>query len=477
MGILAVSVMTRLFQPEHYGQYVLVLTTIGTLSSTGVAWVTSSAIRFFPACQGHREGSELYTLLFKWILISISLCAALIGVVLWLFRDVVTEVMRSLMLVGMFAFLTTSLYEFFLGLLRARRQAGWFSAFTVWQSVGWLVLGVLLFSILGWGIESMLWGSVLTALIALPFLWKKVARGLVWKPRSLWSDLSVRILKFGAPATLIHLFSVMMSLWDRYFLKFYWGDTTVGIYSASYAVSERTMFFVNSLFVLASTPIGFSIWETEGTEGGRSFTTQLTRYYLLVSIPAAAGLSALADPIIGILISQKYHGGYRIVPIVAFGALFVGVAHRFSMGLVYEKRNDLLMYCYIASGLINLGLNWMLIPKFGYMAAAVATFLSYASMLFLTVFISKRIFIWAFPVRSAVNSVISAAIMAAVVYPIGRGVTSFAAINLPIAIVIGGAVYTWGLFILREFNRDEIKIAKDIWVKLILKIGFGNRSR
>jgi len=105
-------------------------------------------------------------------------------------------------------------------------------------------------------------------------------------------------------------------------LEFYRGSHEVGIYSASYAVSEKSVMLLATLFLLASEPISINIWEKEGEKKSQAFVSKLTRYYLIVCFPAMIGLRVLARPVIEILTAQEYYEGYKIIPLVSLGAFF-----------------------------------------------------------------------------------------------------------------------------------------------------------
>jgi len=199
----------------------------------------------------------------------------------------------------------------------------------------------------------------------------------------------------------------------------------------------------------------------------QDFRTKITRYYLMVAFPAAMGLSVLAKPAINVLTASEYHLGYKIVPWVAFGAFLVGVDHRFSYIFAFYKRTDLNMYCVLSAALLNIGLNFLLIPKFGYIAAAITTFISYAFMLILVIFVSRRFFIWEFPFKSLGKVVCASAIMGAVVYPVGNSLTASPPINLIVSISLGVTVYAVVLFLLGEIQLNEKRVMKELLARYL----------
>jgi len=64
--------------------------------------------------------------------------------------------------------------------------------------------------------------------------------------------------KYSFPLVLGNLAAWVLSLSDRYILEFFRGSQEVGIYSASYAISEKSIFLLVSLFMLASGPISMN---------------------------------------------------------------------------------------------------------------------------------------------------------------------------------------------------------------------------
>ena len=467
VGLIAIPIITRLFPPEVYGNYILVIATVSFLSTIAVAWLGSSTIRFYPAYELNGELNKFYSVLLKLTISSVGAVSILFLIILFLLESQVSVSIVSLMRIGVLLFIVSSFWSVLLNVLRAKRNAGWYSALSIWTSVAGLGIGLAMVLILHTGIEGLLWGAIISIVIAIPLLWK-ISLGIPsLKDGNVRSQMGWEIAKYGIPAMGINVLTWAQSLSDRYILEFFRDSQEVGIYSASYAISERSIFFITSLFLLASSPIGFSIWERQGVKASQEFMKKLTRYYLLVGLPAAVGLCLLAKPITHLLVAPQYYLGYRIIPLVAFGAFFVGVAHRFTIGLSYHKRTDLLMLCYLGSVVLNVALNFIYIPKYGYMAAAGTTFVSYAFLLLSAIFVSRRFFVWEFPFRSLGKVICASGVMGAVVYPVGNNLTASPLINLIVSIPIGVTVYAMVLFLLGEIQANEKKAVRQVLVRYL----------
>jgi O-antigen/teichoic acid export membrane protein len=362
------------------------------------------------------------------------------------------------MLIGVLVFILAAVFQVLQNFLRARRQLYWYTSFSIWRNVAALGLGVALVMGFQFGVEGLLWGSVLSLAVVFPLVWRITVGGRVaLRARGLSNKSTEEMAKYGFPLVVGNLAAWILSLSDRYVLEFFRSAQEVGLYSASYSVSENSILLMASLFILAAGPLSMNIWEKEGVAKSQEFVSKATRYYLIICLPAAVGLSVLAKPAIGVLTAAEYHEGYSIVPLVVSGGFFMGLQNWFQTGLTFHKKTTHIMTVTIIAGLLNLGLNFWLVPRFGYMAAAVTTLISYAFLLAAMVIISRKYFVWDFPFKSLGKVAFASALMAAVVYPVGNWLTSSALVNLIAGVCIGVMVYFAVLFLLREPRKGEIQ--------------------
>jgi O-antigen/teichoic acid export membrane protein len=73
-----------------------------------------------------------------------------------------------------------------------------------------------------------------------------------------------------------------------------------------------------------------------------------------------------------------YWRAAHVIPIVGLAYVLVGLSYFFRVGLQYTKQTKYLGYAVGASALLNVPLNFILIPRFHAMGAAWATLLSFA---------------------------------------------------------------------------------------------------
>jgi len=461
LSFITIPIVTRLFTPEIYGNYVLVVSTVSILSII-IGWISISIIRFYPTYERDLKLNEFYTTIIKLSFISIiAVYLIFLAGIIFTKSRITTDIYR-LMHIGSLVFILSTCFGILLNFLRAKRQVSWYAGFCIWRNVTGLGFGIALIMFFHYGIEGLLWGSILSIALALPLLWKIAVKKSQTIRKGISIPLTFELVKYGFPLAIGNLASWILSLSDRYVLGFFRGSYEVGIYSASYGISEKSIGLIVSLFQIASGAIIWHIWEKKEKKASQEFISKLTRYYLIFCLPAVIGLSVMSKLVISIVTAPQYHEGYRIIPLVTLSAFFLGLTQRFGVGFCYYKKTYLITFCLITSGLINVVLNFLLVPKYGYIAAAWTTLISYVFFLVLQVLLSRRFFIWEFPFKSLEKSVCASGVMGIVVYYIGNSLTSSNLLNLILGIVVGVVVYLIMLFLLREFKSSEIQAVLDL---------------
>jgi O-antigen/teichoic acid export membrane protein len=464
VGIVALPIVTRLFPPADYGSYVLVIATVSVLS-TIAGWAGMSVVRFYPAYEKDGKATEFAELVVKLTLLSIGATSIVFLCVLLSLRNRVSENIYHLMGIGIFVFILTSLFTVLLDFLRIKRQIKWYSGFSVWKSITALVFGVLFVIFFRFGVEGLLWGAILSIGLILPFLWKSVVGKLQIKNKGISLQSTAEIAKYSFPLVVGYLVTWILSLSDRYVLQFFRSAREVGIYSISYNISQGSIMLLATLFALSFNPLSIIIWEKEGRKASQKFLTEGTRYFLLLCIPTVVGISILQRPILEVLSTPNYYEGAKIIPLIVLGIFFWGLTQKFWIGLNYFKKTSLYMFCIVTSGVVNLGLNFLLIPKYGYVAAAFTTLVSYAFLLFLVIIVSCRYFVWKFPFKSLAKATFASAVMGIVIYFVGNSLTSSVLANLILGTIIGIIAYSLMLLLLREFRPGEVQKLLSLKIK------------
>ena len=150
----------------------------------------------------------------------------------------------------------------------------------------------------------------------------------------------------------------------------------LGVYGANYKLAVLMNMFIQA-FRYAFEPFFFS---RETSKDDPAVYATVMKYFVIFGLFIFLGMSLFID-VIKFIISSEYHEGLKVVPLVLMANLFFGIY--FALSLWY-KLLDMTRYgAYIAitGAAFSLGLNFMLIPVWGYMGSAVAVLISYFIMM------------------------------------------------------------------------------------------------
>jgi O-antigen/teichoic acid export membrane protein len=165
------------------------------------------------------------------------------------------------------------------------------------------------------------------------------------------------------------------------------GEVQVGFYAAAAKLSE-VWYFIPGILCTSLFP---AIVNAKAT-GEALYRARLKNFYLLM-----AGLAStiilpvwlLAKPVILYLFGAEYLPAIPVLKIHIFSALGMFMSYAVTQYLVTENREKVVFFGNFLAMLVNVGLNFWLIPRLGIVGAAVATLVAY-SVLPAYVWISER---------------------------------------------------------------------------------------
>lgn len=305
-------------------------------------------------------------------------------------------------------------------------------------------------------------GSFFNALLAA----SRVAARLGWGalvPDFHWEGIRV-ILAAAFPFFLAAAFVRVYSTLDIQFLKVFLGNAAVGIYSVAYKFTYAFQFlplaFVAALYPSMSAAVG----RKDTQELGRLFDRAL-RYMLLLSVPLAFGLSAVAGRVVH-LVDASYAAAAPILAVLAFALIPSFLDFPIGSLLNASGQQGTKTALFGATLVVNVLLNFSLVPAYGMMGAATASalslvFLVAAGMWFVPALVPG------YTLGRAARLAAPILLSGALVYPIARAVARWSypsdVITLGTAVVISSAAYLTLLFLTRAVSAADLAMLRNLF--------------
>jgi O-antigen/teichoic acid export membrane protein len=148
----------------------------------------------------------------------------------------------------------------------------------------------------------------------------------------------------------------------------------VGMYAPPYRIYEAAL-MLPSMLTFVVFP-AFSRLFKESAVGFEQIVRGMCRLCVTLGLPCAITLAFLAAPVMDVLFGEPYSRAFPVLQWLIFGPVLVAVDQSMAMALLAGGRQDLdLRVLAMASGFYLL-LLVVLVPRFGYLGAAIATFLT-----------------------------------------------------------------------------------------------------
>jgi O-antigen/teichoic acid export membrane protein len=299
--------------------------------------------------------------------------------------------------------------------LRIERQTERFIALTITRSA--LTIGLRLVLVIGFrlGVIGVVLADLVTTVVFTTMLGPRFARLL--RPVFSRAILS-EALRFGVPRIPHGLAQQTVAVSDRYVLSRYATLHEIGLYSIGASFAMGLKLALNA-FESAWAPLYFSLMrEPDAKPTYRIVATWGTA----VIVGLAVMVAAAAPQIVRLLLPEPFFGAAVVIPWIAIAVVLQGLYLLTSIGLNITKRTEFYPVATGAAAGSSIGLNLLLVPRFGVTGAAVATACSYGVLAGLSAFFAHRVYPvgyeWARMARIAVAGV-GAYWIAILVIPLG----------------------------------------------------------
>ena len=463
LHFIRLPILTKWLGASLYGTWSLIWVIIVLITPLATLGLGMAMVRFLAAERDvdrirERFLSVGFTVLAAGVFVSLILilCSDLFA------SSIIGDINSSyLVRLGSFMILTQALSQMSIAFFRTFRQMKWYSALLVTKAAAQVGLMVYLL-LLGWDLRGVIVAVLASDILCIAIAFSVALRQIGFRfPR--FTEMN-DYLKYGLPLVPTSAMLWIMSSSDRYIIGYFMQAKDVGIYAAAYSLAHINSLFLGPLQTILLPTVSKS-YDNGDMAKTRTYLKYSLKYLVMLSIPAAFGLSVLALPLLRILTTMEFTSGSMVVPFIVLG-LVIFEFHRICLYIFYlVKKTYWVARLLIISAALNIGLNLLLIPHLGILGAAVATLIAYAVLGILTVVVSFRYFKFDLGFSFIMKSIMASAIMALAVWLLNP----VSIIWVIISILLGVVIYSAMILALRGFNKKELSLVKDLLSGLNIK--------
>lgn len=301
---------------------------------------------------------------------------------------------------------------------------------------------------IGYAFAANLFASIITFLALLP----TILDGKYTFDYTLWK----KMLSYAWPITIAGLAGIINETMDRQFIKYLLpegiAEIQMGIYSAVYKIATFITLF-KTAYLLGVEPFFFS--HADNKNSGKTYAT-LMKYYAIFSAVILLFLTANLDWIGRLYIrNTDYWSGFQVVPILLIGSTFLGIYLNLS---IWYKLSDNTHYGAIISGIgacITVALNFIGLKytDLGYWVCAIATFVSYLTMMLISYFWGQREYPIPYNYKKLIFYIGGSSLLSLIAY--------YCSNHIAIRIGVGNILFIIFIYLTLKIEYKDIQIFKE----------------
>lgn len=355
----------------------------------------TSFLKFFIASGNDNIKSETYSS----IIASVTITSLFFSAIIFYFADSISHLIefdnlgKGAYLIKILAVMlfVDALYRFPLLLLRAELKAKTYFALTLITLVVNLALNFILIISFSMNIEAVMYSYIASA--GITFILSLIVTRNYLKPVISFEKIK-KMISFGFKFIWIGLLIIIIDQSDRFFLKYFFDESVAGIYQAVYRLAA-VMGLIITTFKFAWTPYFLNL---EKNPENKKIISNIFTYYVFASTFMLLFFSFFTEHIVKLKIfsisflDENYWQGLNILPYLFLAYFFSGIFSFLNVAPFFSNKTILLLLVTLIGTVINLILNFLIIPSMGMTGAALSTFITYFIMTILIYIISQKIY-------------------------------------------------------------------------------------
>ncbi len=366
-------IFTRYFTPEEYGYYSLVTSTFSYLSMVLFAWISSCMWRFYTESVKNSTVNALYSnLIFLSIISSCSLLLISLG---WLVFVKSTLVFR-LVTLSFLQLTSGQVLSLYLIIVRIKERAFFYNLIYSLQAIGaFALLFYFAFSI-GFRIESILIGQVIINVLLILIVLLTIRKFPRISLSLVTSKYMKELLTYGAVGLYSSLGILILTTSDRYIIALYADIGSVGIYNQVYMLGQFSIYHLVTVYFNTINPKFVKLLTFKPQDMKEQISAYI-HFFIFILLPLVVYFSMFSRQMAFILLGEKFRSGYHMIPFIMLSSFLYGLTLFNEAKLKFENRFRPFIVGMTIACLVNIGLNFLLIPLYGYQTAAITTLIAY----------------------------------------------------------------------------------------------------
>ncbi len=455
--------LARSLSPNDFGLFYAIFTFLIFLLIFRDIGLGTALVRFIPKYNVRKDYSKIKTLVLSSLLFQFISSLIMAGVLILIssllakhyFKVEISSPILQLFTLYIF---TSLLFLNVRHLLRAFQNIFWFSIAEIIRDISFLVITLMFFTT-GWQIFGAVLGFILCNLVAFLILLFPASKYFFifkHKTKDFWKTTK-QLFQFGIPVIFTGIGEKVISYIDVLILTYFVSLTAVGIYNIIMPTAMVFLFLARSVSSVLL-PMISELWEKKDMKRISAGFRLIYSYSFVITIPVLFTAFTFSDILIRLFFGNEYVSATLAFKILLVGVLCYIVAqvnHSALSGIGKPKEATKII---LVIAVINILLNFILIPHFKLTGAAIATAVSYVIALVISTLRLVKFIKVAPPWLNWLKILFSGAVFISVIYLIKGILILNPWVEMAISLMVAGTVYLALVFAIKIIELKELKL-------------------
>lgn len=392
-------------------------------------------------------GEYMYNIIsLKIILSTIALASIYLIINL---TQITTEVKTLVYLAGLYM-ICESYYTLFRNIFIAFEESEFEAQVIILEKIIIIILGyIVLVNEIGlfWLMIAYLVGGIIRNIVGLTVVLVKFKPKFEMNPQTFWP-----FIMRAYPFCLTNLLAVIYVKIDITMLLLMKGNDSVGWYSAAYNLIYALM-LIPAVFMSAVLPNMTRFYLNNKNALLKSFELSI-KYLIIIAIPLTLGGILVSEKLITIMYGKTFENSIIIFQILLGVVLLYFIKGPLNAALYASNNEKKIMWAYYYGLFTNVTLNFIFIPKWGYLAAGINTVFSEIITLSIIIYWFNKLIGKTVISRYFTKPLLSSIVMITYLLIINKS-------SLLISISTGLTIYFITLYFMGGFSEEDIKLFKE----------------
>ena len=387
LDIIIKGVLTSYLSPTDFGTYSLALTVISITGAVATLGLNEGLPRYIAFFRGRQEEHKVYELIISAILMGLiaGVLAMLVSPILFQrlagegfdMQGKILSIVRIMIFAIPFTILLNLTVAIYRGFDRTNVNMYFYNIIRPLSLLGFASAAVFL----GVSLKGVVFADLLSMIFTFGMMSVYFIKSPPIKPewKLKFSEPTKQLIRYSFPLLISATLLNLMTWTDTIMLGYFKSAEVVGIYNAVYPLVGFLSMIIGSMgFVYI--PVTSKLWGANKKESIGPVYQMMTKWCFLLTFPVFALMFIYPEFLLSKIYGAEYASGAMVLRILALGFVtnsYFGFNYHTIMA---SGDSDFLMKCSVASAGANALLNFMLIPHYGMVGAAVASSVSFASI-------------------------------------------------------------------------------------------------